>query len=113
MIIKLLLSVLLLAVAALISVQRTTSRSLQVSLLGIIGVGTWFVWAPEHANALAGFVGVGRGADLLFYLWVVITLALVVIMYLKIQRLARRVTQLARAIALTSPRLPDDDRQAP
>jgi hypothetical protein len=108
MIIQVFLTALLVGVAALVALQRTSSRLVRMLVLAIIAVGVWFVWTPEQANALAHVVGVGRGADLLFYLWVVITLALIMFMYLKIQRLSHRLTELARSIALTRPRFPED-----
>ena len=95
------------------AVQRTTSRFVQLAVLGAIAAGGYFVWAPEQANALAQAVGVGRGADLLFYLWVVITLALILFMYLKIQRLSRRVTRLTRALALAHPQAPGESGEQP
>ena len=113
MTIQVFLTALLLGVAALVAVQRTTSRFVQLAVLGAIAAGGYFVWAPEQANALAQAVGVGRGADLLFYLWVVITLALILFMYLKIQRLARRVTRLTRALALAHPQSPGESGEQP
>ena len=108
MIIQAFLTLLLLGVAALVALQRTSSQLVRVLVLAVIAVGIYFVWTPEEANTLARAVGVGRGADLLFYLWVVITLALIMFMYLKIQRLSRRITQLTRAIALAHPQQPPD-----
>jgi small membrane protein len=113
MIIQVFLTALLLGVATLVAVQRTTSRLVQLAVLAVIAVGGYFVWAPEQANVLAEAVGVGRGADLLFYLWVVITLALILFMYLKIQRLSRRLTSITRAVALAHPKLPDDEVDRP
>jgi hypothetical protein len=108
MMIQIFLTLLLLGVVALAAVQRTTTRFVQFAVISVIGVGIYFVWAPDQANLVAAAVGVGRGADLLFYLWVVITLALIMFMYLKIQRLARRLTQLTRAVALSHPIVPPD-----
>jgi len=113
MTIQVFLTALLLGVAALVAVQRTTSRFVQFAVLATIAAGGYFVWAPEQANVLAQAVGVGRGADLLFYLWVVITLALVLFMYMKIQRLSRRVTRLTRAIALAHPQSPGEPGDQP
>lgn len=109
MTIQVFLTVLLLGVAVWVAVQRSASRLIQVLVLIIIALGAYFVWAPDKANELAHAVGVGRGADLLFYVWVVITLALILFMYLKIQRLTRRVTQLTRAMALQHPQVPSAD----
>jgi Uncharacterized conserved protein (DUF2304). len=33
----------------------------------------YFVWVPAHATALAEFVGIGRGVDLIIYLWTVVS----------------------------------------
>jgi hypothetical protein len=107
MIIQLFLSVVLASVAIVVALQRTSTNLVRLAVLGVIALGVYFVWAPEQTNALAHAVGVGRGADLLFYLWVIITLALIMFMYLKIQRLSRRLTQLARAVALAHPQTPD------
>jgi hypothetical protein len=111
MTIQVLLTVLLLGVAALVALQRTASRLVQFAVIAVIAMGTYFVWAPEQANAVAEAVGVGRGADLLFYLWVIITLALIMFMYLKIQRLSRRLTELTRAVALAHPQSPTEDEE--
>jgi small membrane protein len=112
MTIQVFLTVLLLGVALLVAAQRTSSRFIQLAVLAVIAVGVYFVWAPERANDLAAAVGVSRGADLLFYLWVIITLALIMFMYFKIQRLAQRVTRLSRAIALSHPRRPTRDGES-
>lgn len=113
MTIQVFLTALLGGVALLVAAQRTPSRFVQLLVLGVIAVGIYFVWEPDKANALAGAIGVGRGADLLFYLWVVITLALILFMYFKIQRLAHRLTQLTRAMALSHPKLPADEGPCP
>src|SRR4051794_5567205 len=36
--------------------------------------GLYFVWFPEHATFLAEALGIGRGVDLIIYVWVVISL---------------------------------------
>lgn len=107
MIIQIFLSGVLVSVAVVVALQRTSTNLVRLAVLGVIALGIYFVWAPEQSNALAHAVGVGRGADLLFYLWVIITLALIMFMYLKIQRLSHRLTELARAVALAHPEQPD------
>jgi hypothetical protein len=108
MTIQIFLTALLLAVGAMTALQRTTSRLLRVTVLAVIAFGIYLVWWPEEANRLAWLVGVGRGADLILYLWVIITLALIVFLYLKIIALSRRLTLLTRSIALAQPRLPGE-----
>ena len=104
MVIQVVLSALLAGVAALVAIQRTTSRLLRAAVLSVVGLGAFFVWVPEATNRIAEMFGVGRGADLILYTWVVITLALIVFLYLKVARLSRRLTLLARAVALEHPR---------
>ena len=56
----------------------------------MIAAGAFFVWAPEQTTVISRAVGVGRGADLVLYLWVVISLALMLVLYLKSCRWAAR-----------------------
>jgi len=110
MIIQFFLTGLLLGVALLVAAQNATPRLMRAGILAVLAAGAFFVWAPETTNAIAHVLGVGRGADLILYLWVVITLALMLLLYLKLTRMARRITQLTRAIALMQASAPDADR---
>ena len=47
------------------------SMSVVVSLAGLI-----FIWVPSLSTGVAEFVGIGRGVDLILYLWVCISLIL-------------------------------------
>lgn len=69
--------------------------------------GIFFVLQPELTNRLAAMLGVGRGADLLLYCWVVVSLALFAHLQLSLLRSKERMTELARAIALATARRPD------
>lgn len=62
--------------------------------------GLYFVWVPRHASALAAFAGIGRGADLIVYTWVVISLLMLVNLHLRLRQQTEMITQLARANAL-------------
>lgn len=55
---------------------------------------------PKLTTDLADLLGVGRGADLLFYLFGVTALFLFVLLYSKIATLEARLTSLVRALAL-------------
>lgn len=75
-------------------------------LLALLGGVVVVVW-PGLLSALAQLVGIGRGADLLFYLAIVAGLLYVVNEYKRSVQLQRANTQLAREIALTEARLTD------
>jgi len=75
-------------------------------LLTIAGGVVLVLW-PGLSSWIASLVGIGRGADLLFYLAIVAGLIYVVNEYKRSVQLARANTQLAREIALTEARLTD------
>ena len=107
MIIQFFLTLLLGAVGILIGIQRTTTRLVRLVILAVIVAGTIFVWVPDETTAIAAMLGVARGADLLLYLWVILTLALILVLYLKVIQMGRKITLLTRALAVAHPRLPD------
>lgn len=62
--------------------------------------GIYFVWVPNHANALAHLLGIGRGADLIFYFCGVIGFSLLLSLHFKVRSNLELVTALARNIAI-------------
>lgn len=87
------------------SPRHLAIRRLLVLVALLAGV-VMVVW-PGLLSWLAELVGIGRGADLLFYLAIVAGLLYVVNEYKRSVQLARANTQLAREIALTEARLSD------
>ena len=88
--------------AGLAALTVAAPLSYAVSALGmaLLVVGFIFVWFPETTSVIARRVGVGRGADLVMYLWIVLTLLFIVRLHLKLRELTEAMTQLARRIAL-------------
>ena len=82
-----------------------TVLSCAVSLIGF-----YFVWIPSHATRVAELVGIGRGADLVLYVWVCISLVVLLNLHLKLRTQHELLTQLARSIALANAALPEDTR---
>ena len=73
-------------------------------LIGTVAVlvataGLYFVWLPAHASWLAAFVGIGRGVDLVLYVWLVISLTMFLDLHLKLRSQTEVITALAREIA--------------
>jgi small membrane protein len=73
------------------------SLSVAVSLAGL-----FFVWVPSESTRVAELVGIGRGADLILYLWVCISLIVLLNLHLKLRTQQEMITKLARAIALAN-----------
>jgi len=106
MIIQVLLTLGLLLLIPYAYAQRSTSRLIPVAMTTIGVVGLYFVWLPDHTNDLAHLVGVGRGADLVLYCWVVISLIVALNLHIVARSNLRLITELARHIALSEPKLP-------
>jgi hypothetical protein len=55
---------------------------------------------PELTNRIANFVGVGRGADLLLYLMVIIFYFAFIVLYRKLNKIQDRQTEIIREISI-------------
>ena len=76
---------------------RLRSTLLDVLLIGIfIIVGTLLVLFPEYSNKIAHWVGVGRGADLLFYLSILFLFFLILKLYSRLRRMEQTFTEIVR-----------------
>ena len=80
------------------------SRSPLVGRLSMLAAlaGIYLVWTPAHATALAEMAGVGRGVDLILYIWVVISLLLFLNLHLKLRAQMDLITTLARAVTIAN-----------
>lgn len=85
-------------------IQRTTRSGVRYFLYGILALGLYFIWIPGHATAFAHVFGIGRGADLVTYFWIVFSLIVIVILHLKIRLLHEQLTELARSVAIQNPK---------
>ena len=81
-------------------VQQSPSRAISGVILLISVLGVYFVWLPDHATTIAQYLGVGRGADLVLYVWVVLSLAILLNLHLKLTAQLQLITALARHVAL-------------
>lgn len=71
----------------------------------IFWIGFWFVVGliillPDTTSFLAGLVGIGRGADLVVYLSIVLIFYIIFQMTIKIEKIERNITKIVRAVAL-------------
>ena len=54
------------------------------------------VWIPNILTKIANVFGIGRGADLIFYLSIIILFFIVSKIYIKIEKIERNITKLVR-----------------
>ena len=67
--------------------------------------GGYLIWNPDHATSIAHLLGIGRGTDLVLYVWVLISFALMLVLYFNSRKQFQIVTVLVRAIGLAEARL--------
>jgi hypothetical protein len=81
-------------------------RAPVIGLMSMVAAltGLYFVWMPEHATWLAALVGIGRGVDLILYVWVVISLIVLLNLHLKLRQQTEVITVLARELAIANAR---------
>jgi hypothetical protein len=78
----------------LLSLRSAFIDLLAITLSSCIAI--FFILFPEYTNVLAAKLGVGRGADLLFYLCILLFLFVVLKLYARIRRLEQTITDLVR-----------------
>lgn len=80
---------------------RLKKRLLDIILLfSMIAAATVFVLWPGVTNVIANTLGVGRGADLIFYLSILIFWFVALKLYSRIRKLEQLFTQIIREDAL-------------
>jgi hypothetical protein len=86
--------------------QRRRSAPLSYAImLGAVS-GTVLVLFPDLSTRLAHAVGIGRGADLVFYVFMLIIFAAVANLHLRMRASAEVTTILARELALLNAKRP-------
>ncbi|MDD5577897.1 MAG: DUF2304 family protein [Methylobacter sp.] len=78
-----------------------SSRLLSLIVAILAPIAAFLVWMPEKATMIANTLGVGRGADLLLYLWFLLSALLILLLHLKLKSYHQELTELARYIAIS------------
>ena len=103
MIIKILLIVLVLALATWFLANRTKAHAragVRIIVIIFSLIATVTILFPELANDVANVLGVGRGADLILYLLTTLFLFFVLSYYIRVHEDNKRIVVLARKIAI-------------
>lgn len=87
------------------------SAGVKIGFLLFMVFGVVAVLFPDTTTRLSRMVGVGRGADLLLYLMVVVFAFAMINTYLRLRQWEVRYARLARALALRNAEAPKDDQQ--
>lgn len=94
-----------LAVVALFGVARRFKLGAMTRGVFLVWILVWaaagiLVWVPQLTNRLAVILGVGRGADAVFYISIVVLFYLVFRVHGKIENLEQQLNELVKKIAL-------------
>jgi hypothetical protein len=100
MIAQLILTALLLSILIYAGAEYRRSPVVGTVAMAATAAGGYLVWFPAHATALAEMVGIGRGVDLIIYIWVVISLLVALNLHLKLRSQMELITALARETAI-------------
>lgn len=107
--------ILLLALLALLAFyafsQWRLSRPVAAVMLVCAVVGAVLVLRPQISTSVANALGVGRGADLILYLFVVLALVAIFNLHLRLRAGHEMLTRLAREIALQAATHEREDRK--
>jgi hypothetical protein len=91
------------------AVVRLRNRIADVLLLlALVAVAAVFILAPDYTTLLAQKLGVGRGADLVLYTWVVLVWFVLLKLYTKLRKLEQTITELLRNEALKNADAPNN-----
>jgi hypothetical protein len=83
--------------------RKFRSAAIDKILFGLIlASGIFFILYPEVTNQMAHFLGIGRGADLIFYMAILGFGYLALILYSKIRKLEDQLTAIIRHQSLES-----------
>ncbi len=110
MIIRLILLSAITSIGWLVFLRRNRLPFHIMTVFGLLAAAGVAIVFPETTNDVANLVGVGRGADLVFYTAIVVVMFILVHYYTKFVELQTQVTQLTREITILKAEV---DRVAP
>jgi hypothetical protein len=87
-------------------IRRRNTIADIIVLAVIIGVAVTFILLPEWTNVIAHKLGVGRGADMVFYLCILLFCFIVLKLYARLRKLEQMITELLRKEALRESKKP-------
>jgi hypothetical protein len=76
-------------------------------VISLTGTAILFILLPDLTNRIAFVLGVGRGADLLYYICILLFSFALLKLYARIRRLENQFTELVREDALKNAKHPD------
>jgi small membrane protein len=82
----------------------------RLAFLAFVGTNIYAIVRPEDTTWVAKHMGVGRGTDLILYLLVIGVAFMTLNTYMRFRSLEKKITDLARTIAIRDAQLLNQDR---
>lgn len=89
-------------------------RNALIDLLALIvfaGLAIFFILFPDYTSTIAAKLGVGRGADLLFYLCILLFIFIIVKLFARIRRLEKMLIEHIRQTAKSDAKFLDHNEK--
>ena len=83
--------------------QKSKTRRVGFLICLMSATGLVFVWFPDLTTIIANKVGVGRGSDLIFYVFIILTLFIIFGFYIRLDKINDSLTVIVRNEALNRP----------
>ena len=100
MIIQPIISLILIWILFFTLIQSRGGLVLRFTMTVSVLIGIVLTWMPMLSNVIANYLGVGRGADLIFYIWILVSMLALVSLYFSFNYNKKQITKLTRALAL-------------
>lgn len=82
-----------------------------LALFIFTGFAVFFILFPEFTNVIAKKLGVGRGADLLFYICILFFLFIIIKLFARIRRMEKIITELVRQQTIKDAKDMNDEKE--
>ncbi len=94
-------------------VRKSTGRKLRLARLAVWAAAAAAILNPDLPQGLANGIGIGRGADLVLYLFVLAFLGVSFYFYSRFLRLREQLTDVVRHLAIQSARQGQEETAKP
>lgn len=107
MIFSTIVSVLLLGLIVYALLQKRDFPIVARTLPFVALLGIYVLWFPESTSQAAHWLGIGRGVDLMSYVWMLVSGLLILVLHLKLVAYDRRLTEMVRFFAIQTATKPE------
>ena len=103
--------ILAIVISSILLIRTRTLIYRRVFSFILIFIGIFFVIFPDSSTMVAKFVGIGRGTDLIFYIFIIFSWFSLISISAKIRRIDRILTLLVREKAIANPEININNQQ--